>query len=108
MFMFRRPFFSTSRIADPPMYKGPVKPKTGNFKYKVTTFEKDFNSNKIRKISGYSDNQDIVLKTFEYCTKTKGSSCSCSDPIISTASTDLQNTIEVYEYDTRNGYIVFL
>ena len=89
---------------EPPTYINGLK-ENGNFYIKVITYEKD-NENNIKKYTGYSQESDIIPKTYEFCESRSGKNSECTPPIVSTVNeVDLCDCIVAEDFVTESSFI---
>lgn len=73
-----------ARTVVPPIRRTPSI-QTGDFTIKVTVYEK-CGDEKIKRFTGYSQESDIIPKTYEYCESVRSEFNACSVPIVRTTT----------------------
>lgn len=74
------------QIATPPPSAPPPPPEKGDFYIKVTTYEVDPDCKKVKRLTGYSKDSEIIPNTMEYCSKFASQGNSCARPIVLTTT----------------------
>ena len=96
------------KLKEPPRQITPKLSKIDKFSIKVTTWEHGLDGENVRKLTGYSNNSEIIQDTMNYCIRTKDATSQCTPPVITTTSSTLNDVIIVHRFPQNDSSMVFL
>ena len=94
------------KTVNPPPSPPPPPKEDGNFHIKVTTYETNPASERIKRYTGYSQDSEIIPKTMEYCISQAGGENMCQRPVVSTCTGNtFTNCVVVDNLVTKSTHV---
>lgn len=99
---------SPTPVVPPPNFT-PPNDNNDQFSIKVTVYETDKTQKQTKRLTGYSQESDIIPKTVDYCLRHKSGTNVCTPPIVTTSSNNqLGDCIVVDDIIKKKTYVHFV